>query len=526
MTRLAFTLALAVLAGCGDAPGRLLVDLQTDLVAGVEMDQVRTTVSGQPPVLHEVPAGDDYAAGRRVADLSIEGPVVVTVEALKDGVSLLDAGASLDVRGTTGVTVTISRACRGLRCPGVGDSPDATECRSGRCVTAACAAEPLACEDACQSAADCPAGAACTTPRCEQGVCLSVSACAAGESCDDERGCVAEETALSFDDLLGVLARASCETLAACYGSYLEIFVATENGASCEALQGDIFRRAVAPLFERAFDEGTLVYDPSNAQACIDRFLERECALIDASAPLDCLSTFRGQVPLDAACGFDFECAGAARCDLDDGCPGRCRPLVESGGACSRSSVCAAGLRCASGTCEPPPPDGVACDDEHDCAPGSVCLGPDGGESTCRAVASIPVAGVGERCDVVMGPACAPGLSCAIVGVGDVRCVEPVAEGASCFDGIPAMCLPDLACSADPFAPGPLEGTCGPLPDEGQPCAPREAQRCRSGHACVAGSCVRLRDVGESCGRDDECFAFLECAGGRCALPPPCSTLQ
>lgn len=107
------------LAGCGDGSTLLLVDLRTDLVPGVESDEVRTTVlAADREVVAPADASTDYARRAvRVArfDDLPRGPTALRVEALRRGAVVVGREVLVRVSaGATGVTVPLSRDCREL----------------------------------------------------------------------------------------------------------------------------------------------------------------------------------------------------------------------------------------------------------------------------------------------------------------------------------------------------------------------------------------------------------------------------
>ncbi len=195
--------------GCSSNPG-MVVDLRTDFVPGVEFHEVRTRVSrgGLPAteagwtnteLLEHL--GINYIDGEHVADYSKigKGLFAVRVELLDGAGRPVAQGRELvEVKtATQAVTVVITRDCRGVQCPGAGDSPSSVACLGGRCVDPQCTPEtPQYCPmPACMTAADCAPRAACATAQCVTGVGTCVyrgddSMCAAGQYCDPDRGCV------------------------------------------------------------------------------------------------------------------------------------------------------------------------------------------------------------------------------------------------------------------------------------------------------------------------------------------------
>jgi hypothetical protein len=189
-------------AGCGPHAGTVSVDLVTDLVPGVEIFVVRTTLTStdQPPVLFELEPNSDGTMGIRVAEVRSVAPGEhhATVELL-DGVGnvLVTRGVDFRVVQSLSIRVVVTRDCVFLGCPGIGDSPDQTECLAGHCVTAACADGSCAAAE-CQTDGDCPVPLAdCAANLCRDGVCLAFETrgmCEPGTACSPDIGCVAVVT--------------------------------------------------------------------------------------------------------------------------------------------------------------------------------------------------------------------------------------------------------------------------------------------------------------------------------------------
>lgn len=192
-------LALAAwmaLVGCqADADGRMIVDLETDYVPGLEMASVRLEVAeaGSEPLVVTEPAMDrqDYVRGVRVAELALPGRgdyVLDTTLIGLDGAPLAARRIHVRVRSaTTSVTVVIARTCEGLSCP-----PGAV-CHGDRCVDPECSPErPEPCGDAaCVADSGCPPAVDCSTGRCVDGVCLqqeTPGVCAPDEWCSVAAG--------------------------------------------------------------------------------------------------------------------------------------------------------------------------------------------------------------------------------------------------------------------------------------------------------------------------------------------------
>ncbi|MFK7984543.1 MAG: hypothetical protein AB8I08_00805 [Sandaracinaceae bacterium] len=192
-----------LLAACDGGRSTVLVDLQTDLRAGIDFQSVRVSMLAGPeasadPVTRSVTRDNDFLEGARVAEFPSLAPGAYTLEVqlLGDGLRNARREVTVEVRTATLVVAVISRACLGVRCPGPGDDDRATECASGRCVAPECTPDrPENCpEAACQGDLDCGGGGGCVVARCLSGECFEApddSACASDAYCDGEsQACV------------------------------------------------------------------------------------------------------------------------------------------------------------------------------------------------------------------------------------------------------------------------------------------------------------------------------------------------
>ena len=207
----AWVIFFVILGGCTSERVELLLDLETDLVPGVEVTLIRTERFDHLPRTEERAApehtrerraerGERWDAPIRIAELTnLEpGRHYVRVRLLTQGDGpVLQRIAALTVRETSIFTITMTRDCRGVMCPVSGDDPTATECVGGRCGTDECTDEtPEHCPmPACTEDADCTARSACATARCSSGACLSIAddaTCATDEWCSPDGGCTQE----------------------------------------------------------------------------------------------------------------------------------------------------------------------------------------------------------------------------------------------------------------------------------------------------------------------------------------------
>jgi len=191
---------LVSIGGCSEGI-ELFVDLQSDFVAGVEVDEARIQLFQRDPsspapireVTESLSTADDLFTGKRVAELSdlTAGEYLVRVILLNRGATRARTDLRVSVLSTRAVGITIARTCDGLMCPGPTDATEATACRAGRCYDSTCA-EPTCRPTDCTASADC-GGPACAQRECADGQCLLFpddDACPAGSRCDAVEGCV------------------------------------------------------------------------------------------------------------------------------------------------------------------------------------------------------------------------------------------------------------------------------------------------------------------------------------------------
>jgi hypothetical protein len=180
------------LGGCeGDETTVLLVDLQTDIRPGEEFDAVRVSV-GDRVELRPVTSADDFGSPTRLVDLDglAAGRVTLDTELLLGGAEVVSNQTVVELTGTTGVVVVITRSCIGVSCP---DVAVPTTCLGGGCVPSDCSIQNRAAcgTPACADDSECSATLACAPGRCGLGVCLfppDDSLCGAGQVCGSS-GC-------------------------------------------------------------------------------------------------------------------------------------------------------------------------------------------------------------------------------------------------------------------------------------------------------------------------------------------------
>ncbi len=179
--------------GCA-ADDTLVIDLVTDLRAGVEWDGARVFVDGALQDEKLADAGGDYVVGERIFEGLVEsGQHRVEVVLSNDGFETIRRPAQVRVSGTTGVTIVVSRECRSVSCPV--EDPALEACLGGVCVEPSCTPEtPELCPaPECTSDTDCGgAGVGCASTRCVEGSCIEVDMGSCGESqyCNFDVGCL------------------------------------------------------------------------------------------------------------------------------------------------------------------------------------------------------------------------------------------------------------------------------------------------------------------------------------------------
>jgi len=187
-------MALAVL-GCGcDAGHTVVVQLQTDLVPGLEFDEALVLATGSRS--RRANLRDDY--GRPVELAQLDGiahgaNLSVEVQLRRAGVEVVSRRVERHVLQDSLLAVVVTRNCLEVACPAPG-APSATECRNGLCVPPDCEDDGARCiPDECTTDAQCMASASCVVPRCAAGVCIEspdATRCATDEICSPVAGCV------------------------------------------------------------------------------------------------------------------------------------------------------------------------------------------------------------------------------------------------------------------------------------------------------------------------------------------------
>lgn len=325
----------------------------------------------------------------------------------------------------------------------------------------------------------------------------------------------------AFAEIVPVYAEAYCGVLARCLPPALAGLAF--GGADCDARVIASLEDSELEEIQGAIDAGRVVYDPTKVDACFAMIEAVACT--DSGARLfdegPCGAVVTGTVTEGGDCGLDAECAGDTFCDRTTGCPGTCTKARGAGEGCDRDEQCLAPLSCDEDTmkCATPGKAGDSCGGgvSPDCTLGLFCAGDDPDmmkAGTCKTTSEVFAAANGATCDFDTTQLCMDGLACVVSVSGmtpTFACSEPVASGASCNFAIPSQCPAGEYCDGINLMTGDVDGTCTPLPGDGQPCARHYGAACAGDLVC---------DMDRRChplGRiDDPCVSGGGCASGRC----------
>jgi hypothetical protein len=314
-----------------------------------------------------------------------------------------------------------------------------------------------------------------------------------------------------IEDVPAVYASAFCEQADACLGP---LFDALFPG-DCDVELRKQLEEGTIPLFEAGIASGTIVYHGEEVDACRDELRRSGCAIFDNGALPACERVFEGTVAIGGACSSAEECVGDGTCAIDAMCPGSCVARGGAGSDCVSESQCARGLVCNGGACSDPLTLGQPC--EGDCATGLACI-----DGFCASISAVLDGALGDDCDGENFDLCDDGLHCAAIGLAgdavDWECVATYPAGGTCQIAIPEGCPSGQRCDADPETTFMFDGTCVPLPDEGEPCEEGIlSASCQPGLVCV-GTCERQQHIGGACETDEYCYSNT-CTAGFCAEP-------
>lgn len=184
------------LSACGGSSSELAVDVRTDLLSGIEFDEVRVSLDGGEPLSQVVTVGEDFGRARRVGEFRgvRTGRRVIEVALLREGAPVTSRRISLRFENSTTVLAVLTRDCVRVTCPSE-TGGTATECLGGRCVDPGChgGAPDLCGPLECRVQGDCPDAAACAVAECVEGACLYLddgTSCSSREVCAPDEGCI------------------------------------------------------------------------------------------------------------------------------------------------------------------------------------------------------------------------------------------------------------------------------------------------------------------------------------------------
>jgi hypothetical protein len=333
---------------------------------------------------------------------------------------------------------------------------------------------------------------------------------------------------VAFDALPAAFASAECELLERCYGPLYELFLTFED---CETRAEAAYRDGDFSALEAALEAETIEYDGKKVASCLDVIATRDCAELSQRTIEVCEDAIVGSVEPGGACNVDEECIGSRICEVTDQCPGTCVERYDAGHPCEEDGECSDGLVCSNATnrCVAPAAAGETCGGgiEPQCDGGLLCAGEDennGQTGTCRSEDELEERGAGEACWPTVGELCAPGLSCVVDSLTpSFSCRAIPASGGVCGIGFPENCPVGEYCviTAAMVVEGTFTGTCERLPRAGEPCAVRAIDigaTCAPYTRCdtSTGTCLGLRNLGESCSSDELCYSE-NCENGGCA---------
>jgi hypothetical protein len=322
-------------------------------------------------------------------------------------------------------------------------------------------------------------------------------------------------------------ASAACAALDACFGPAAAGLRGAEDCVTSLTAQ----LADALPTIQDGIESGRAHYAAAEMGACLAAMRDSGCELGEALESEACHAALDGRVELGGECENDLVCAGDAHCKSMAACPGICTAGGVAGAQCEDDAECAAGLACSADTlrCYEPAAAGQPCTGSAGCTTGLFCVGGDeesGKSGVCRRAAELWSAPLGTLCDPGAGVLCEPGAACAFQGIATpsplMLCVREVESGADCSVAVPDMC-PDGDYCAVPA--GSLDGTCTPLPADGESCGtwafePGTAL-CAPYTRCEAGTCRARKALGSSCQVGSVCLSE-SCVANACAAQGAC----
>jgi hypothetical protein len=284
-----------------------------------------------------------------------------------------------------------------------------------------------------------------------------------------------------------MFAPAVCQTAAQCYGPLLETLL---GGNSCTGFLTKQIQQSDFSLLDDAIAKGTVVYDGTKVQECLDAIRAKGCLVLSTRLGGLCSDVLHGTVAAGQPCTFNAECTLGLFCKTTS-CPGVCTPHLAEGAACEDDNNCQ---------------DGLTCSDQ----------------GVCQKSVTLDVTGAsGAACDPTQGRFCQEGLSCAAVSIAGnapvFQCEAAPASG--CHVAFPEQCPTGQFCK---LPANTLDGACTPIPKAGEACGKYSSGDsrfvCAAGTTCdvAAGNCVSFQDLGGSCTADNQCYSKSCSTAGAC----------
>ena len=318
-----------------------------------------------------------------------------------------------------------------------------------------------------------------------------------------------------------------CRTSDQCHGAFVTGY------GDVDGCRAEITTATDGPglaQFMAVVEGGTAIYHPELMARCLAELEALGCDRTIAATPASCRDAFEGTIPLGQPCSLSQECEGDAYCE-GAACPataGTCAARGADGEGCWTVDECQSGLACQAGICQPPGSmSGGPCGGSTglSCPLDELCVNDAPADAgICTPLSALRTRQLDEPCTLFGTELCEPELVCAMTALEVQACKAAAPSGGSCFYAAPSMCPAGEYCDANPVSDE-AEGTCTPLPRDGEACGSPEG-RCANGLSCDTAvappTCVRLADLDQSCERDADCRSRF-CAAGACAAPPLCA---
>lgn len=364
------------------------------------------------------------------------------------------------------------------------------------------------------------------------GACALPLAACGGSDSNGGGGSPGGATPVPIGDVPEKFASTFCSIVDSCFGVAYGLF---SGGADCVTEIGREFTDGDFQNIKSGIDSETVIYHGELVQSCLDALLAEGCGALTSRMPAECRAAFEGTVAEGGSCTYNAECAGGNYCKIGASCPGTCAAPGGADTACESDDACQSGLLCdtAAKKCYAPAQEGATCGDQLPaCTPGLVCAKADtAATGTCKTVDSYLSANEGEPCDPLAGgPLCKANLSCIVDSIDTSsgspkivwKCAAAVTSGSACHIGAPDPCPDGEYCDAD-LSTGQYQGTCKPLPADGQPCVNSAiGQQCAPYNICDASkTCQERQRLDGSCASSEECYSS-NCSAGTCVPKSDC----